>query len=303
MRQRERSSGFSIIELMIAMLVLGVVMVGILNIFSNQKRGYITQKRMLDAQGDARLIGDMMFSDVRMAGFMVPQFTSIASIDGGTSGSDTLCTSDPSVIDDTILDLVNDRFDGASFTSDIGANEDTLLITGAQRDIDGDGNADFTIGNGIIVSDGTKSHCARVTALTSTSVRFAPDTPSGFSASAATGRAVPATIYELSGMQLTRNSLQLSLGVEDIQIEFGIDANDDGQLGVGEFPIHDLDGFDPAQIRTVRLNVLTRTSSEDEALAASGAGRQAVANRVAASSPDAFRRRLIKVTAAPRNLL
>ena len=303
MKRQAHSSGFSLIELMVAMTVLSIVMVGVLNIFSNQKRGYITQKRMLDAQGDARLIGDMMFYDIRMAGFMVPQFTSLASSDGGTSGSDSLCTSDPTIIDDTILDLVNDRFDGAVFGSDIGANESTIQIAGAERDIDGDGSVDFAIGRGIIISDGTKSHCARVTTITATNLGFTPNTPSAFAATAASGRAIPATIYELSGLQLTRNNLQLSLGVEDIQIEFGIDANDDGQIAGGEFPIHDLDGYNPAQIRTVRLNVLTRTSSQDEALAASGPGRQAVANRVAASSSDAFRRRLITVTAAPRNLL
>jgi len=301
--QKRSELGFSLIELMVAMLVLSIVTVGILNVFSNQKRGYIAQKRMVDTQEDARLIGDIVFSDVRMAGFMVPRFTSMTSRDGGTSGADALCTSDPTVIDDTILALMNDRFDGASTTAAVGAAQAFILLTPAERDIDGDGNGDFAVGSGIIIADGTKSHCARVVAMSSTAVAFTPATPVGFAASVATGRAVPAIVYELSGNQLTRNNLLISPQVEDIQIEYGVDVDDNGQLGVGEFPIHSLDGFDPAQILTVRLSVLTRTARPDDSLIASGIGRQALANRNAASSADAFRRRLTTLTAAPRNLL
>ena len=300
---RTRITGFSIIELMVATTILGVVMVIVLNAFSDQKRGYVAQKRMVDAQQDARSIGDMMYSDILMAGFMVPTFASMTSLDGGSGGSDTLCTSNPEIISSTILGLVNERFSGASFASDVGANANSLAMPVAHREIDGDGNADFAIGSGIIVADGTKSHCARVTALTATILRFTPNTPAGFSATAATGRAVPATIYELTGTLLTRNSMQLSPQVEDLQIEYGVDANGDDQLGFGEFPIHDLDGYDASLIRRVRLSVLTRTSSEDQTLSATSGGRQAVANHAAASSADAFRRRLITLTAAPRNLL
>lgn len=298
-----RREGFSLIELMIAVTVLAVVTSSVLAVFTDQQQAYIGEKRMIDAQGDARLVGDMIFADLRMAGFMIPEIAGVTTGDGGSSAADRLCTSDPGAISDASLDAATGSFDGSSFTVALGAAEDEIRISVAQRDIDGDGAVDFSVGSGIIIADGTKSHCARITSMNSTRIEFTPDTPTGFVAAVATGVAVPAIIYEISGTVLTRNSLQISPQVEDLQIEFGVDADDDGALGVGEFPIHDLDGFDPAQIRTVRLSVLTRTSLEDEDLAASGPGRQAVANRAAAVSSDAFRRRLVTVTAAPRNML
>ena len=114
-------------------------------------------------------------------------------------------------------------------------------------------------------------------------------------------RAVPAIVYELVGAGLTRNTLPLSGQVEDFQVEYGVDVNDDGQLAGSEFPLHGMNGRDASLVRRVRLSVLTRTVSEDPAL--SGAGRQAVANRNASGTPDAFRRRLVTGTVAPRNLL
>ena len=50
---------------------LGFIVTG-LAVFSSQQQGYIGQKRMLDTQEDARLVGDMIFADIRMAGFMIP---------------------------------------------------------------------------------------------------------------------------------------------------------------------------------------------------------------------------------------
>jgi hypothetical protein len=112
--------------------------------------------------------------------------------------------------------------------------------------------------------------------------------------------AVPAVVYELTNSELRRNNVALSSQVEDIQVEFGVDANGDGQIGTGEFPLHSLAGNDPALVRTVRLSILTRTAREDAQF--SGSGRGAVANRDAAGTDDAFQRRLVTVTAAPRNL-
>lgn len=304
MMDRRRKRGFSIIELMIAMVILGVVTTGVLGVFSSQQQGYIGQKRMLDAQGDARLVGDMIFADVRMAGFMIPTIAGITTGDGGTTGSDRLCVSDSTIMDEAILEDATVRFGGGSFTNDLGAGDGRITISAAERDLDGDGNEDFSAGSGIIIADGTKSHCARITSISSGKLNFAPDTPTGFAAPSATGVAVPAIVYELSGTNLTRNGLLLSPQVEDLQIEFWVDVNGDGVMDMpAEAPIHDLDGYDTRQIRAVRLYVLARTTIEDQDLAAVGTPRPAVANHAAASVSDAFRRRLVWVTAAPRNML
>jgi hypothetical protein len=97
----------------------------------------------------------------------------------------------------------------------------------------------------------------------------------------------------------------LSTQVEDLQVEFGVDANNDGDIDTdpvaGEFPVHDLNSSNPSRVRTVRLSVMTRTRLENIKLPP--AARQALANRNAATDTDRFGRRIISVTAAPRNLL
>jgi prepilin-type N-terminal cleavage/methylation domain-containing protein len=298
MAPNPKHSGFTLIELLVAMAVLALVAVQVLSMFSSQQRTYLVQSRVVEAQEDARLVAEAMLADLRMAGFMVPKTAGVASVDGGNAAADTLCASDPSVVDEDRLEEAMDRFAGAAIGAALSASATSASIASAEMDIDGDGDVDFMVGSGIILAGGTASHCARITAISAGSITFTPATPLGFAL--LDGRAVPAVIYELVGTDLQRNGLVLASQVEDVQVEFGVDENGDGLLGVGEFPLDLLLGSNLSQIRQVRLSVLTRTAREDEALP--GPGRQAVANR-APGGADNFRRRLGVVLAAPRNVL
>ena len=62
-----------------------------------------------------------------------------------------------------------------------------------------------------------------------------------------------------------------------------------------------LSGQNPGLVRGVQLSVLTRTIDEDPQI--TGSGRQGVANRNPSGAPDAYRRRLVTLAVAPRNLL
>ncbi|MBW2271224.1 MAG: PilW family protein [Deltaproteobacteria bacterium] len=300
-RGARHSGGYTLIELMIGLGILTLVVLESLAAFVTQQRTYHAQERVVAAQQDAKLSADMMRSDVRMAGFLVPAFAGISSRDGGTTDADVLCTSDPDALDDGKIADATDRFDRAVISSAVGAGASSVSINTGHADVDIDGNDDFVVDQGIIISDGSASHCAYVTSVSSTSIGFAPPSPSGFTVSASSGRAVPATIYELTGSGLERNKELLTSQVEDLQVEFGLDANSDGVIAGSEFPIDDISGANTNQIRVVRLSVLTRTRSEDPAI--SGAGRQKVANRDASGTADAYRRRLVIFRAAPRNML
>jgi prepilin-type N-terminal cleavage/methylation domain-containing protein len=293
--------GFTLLELMLALLILAVVTGQVMAMSSAQFRTYVSHERVLDAQEDSRLVTDAMLQDLRMAGFMVPAFAGIASVDGGAGAADMLCVSDPGAIGEAALATATARFDRAGLAANLGAGAGTVQLQATQMDIDGDGAGDFGVGGGIILSNGTRSHCGRITAIAAGSVDFVPPTPAGFAIGPTTARAVPAHVYELAGGTLTRNALSLSTLVEDVQVEFGVDADDDGQLGAGEFPIHDLNASDPSAILSVRLSVLARTAAgEPETM---GPGRQAVANRAASGVADPFKRRLVSVTVTPPNLM
>ena len=128
---------------------------------------------------------------------------------------------------------------------------------------------------------------------------FTPATPAGFTVAPPGARAVPALIYEVTGAGLTRNGILLSSQVENVQVEFGVDADFNSLIEGAEFPINDLNGSDPAQVRRVRLSVITRTAAEDPTL--EGSGMPAAANHTGAAA-DGFLRRRYTADVFPRNI-
>ena len=139
------------------------------------------------------------------------------------------------------------------------------------------------------------------TAGPATDITFTPSTPGGFVANTPAARALPAVIYEHTGSNLTRNNELISPQVEDFQVEFHVDADDNGVISGGETTwIHGLTA-NTDRVREVRLSVLTRTAQADPLM--NGNGRQGVANRNGAGARDQFRRRLVTVRVAPRNML
>ena len=299
--RRVSTAGFTIIELMIALVIMAVVTIQVTAVMISQQQTYYSQKRVIEVQQDARLVSDFVVNDVRMAGFMVPTLAGVSSRDGLATGSDTLCTSDPTALDDTQVANANARFNGAPLTSDLNGGLGSVAIASADMDIDGDTVNDFVAGSGIIISDGADNHCARIQSMTATSITFTPSTPSGFDANTPDARVVPAVIYEHSGNELRRNNELLSPQVEDFQVEFHVDTDGNRVISGGETTwVHGLT-VDTDRVREVRMSVLTRTTLEDPLM--NGNGRQAVANRNASGVADQFRRRLVTVRVAPRNML
>lgn len=292
MRDRKPARGFSTLELLITMALLALLVTQILGVIGSQQNNLTVHQDVLEAQGDARLVSDLMLSDVRMAGFMVPKYVGISSVDGGVNGSDSVCVSDYTGIDLAMVAGVGDRFDGARISSAVGSGDTTLHIVPADLDIDGNGSNDFSVGSGVIVSDGTRSHCARITAIDAATgaIDITPPTPGGFAAGTAFTRAVPAIIYEVGAGGLVRNGVAMAKQVEDVQVQFVVNGT----------VVNSLDGQPTDKVETVRLSVVTRTDRDD--LNKVPGQLPAVANRVAGPA-DSFRRRVLTNTIAPRNFL
>jgi prepilin-type N-terminal cleavage/methylation domain-containing protein len=299
MRSRRLQQGFTLVEILIALAILGVVIAQAFAVFGAQHRTYTGTERAIEVQQDARLAADAILSDIRMAGYMVPRQAGIGSVDGGNVAADALCASDPGKLMDAPVAAATARFERAQLTVAVGAGDTSVTV--GSLDVDGDAAnpIDFAAGEGIIIADGTNSHCAVIEAIVGNRIDFDPPTPGGFAATTLSGRAVPAIFYTIDGSDLMRNGLRLSNQVEDLQVEFGIDGDDDGQIASGEYQ-DVLHGADPLDILAVRLSVIARADTEDEAIESSG--RPAAANRDAGST-DAFRRRRVTATVMPRNLL
>jgi prepilin-type N-terminal cleavage/methylation domain-containing protein len=324
-----RQEGFTLLELLVAVTVMVIVTSQLFMVFSSQKRTFHANQRALDVQEDARLVLDLIAFDARQAGFMVPRIAGISSQDGGAGGADRLCISDPSYIAEpqiggppTVLDSRSEHFNTTTATNISGSD-----VTVATLDLDGSVGLDGTnandfgnVGNGVIVSDGGMSFCARITAING-NVLSLDQAPAGLTLAAA--RVTPAVIYEITpGTDtLTRNGMTLATSVEDLQIEFWVDnrtrngAIDGNPTGdpTTEFPIHDLNAnagwaMDTSRIRRVRVSVLTRTDMREvnpdgtEKFTITS-GRPALANRAAANTRDGFQRRRFVASVMPKNLM
>lgn len=300
MRDRRRTTaGYSMLEMIFALALMVIVVAQLMLVLTSQHESYSEHERLSATQQDARLLADVILRDLRMAGFMVPREVAIGSIDGGTGGSDVLCMSDANVFAAASYASATDRFEGAAVTNVMTGDDSSVTLTATDMDIDSDGNADFAAGSGILVSDGSRVHCATIASVSGSVVSFAPATPSGASFTATQTFAVPAVVYLVNGTTLFRNATTLSTQTEDLQVELGIDADGDGEIEGGEFPIHDVTGNDLSRARLARIHVTTRTTSEKDSFVG---GRAAAANRVAGSA-DGFRRRKVTADAVLRNLL
>ncbi len=123
---------------------------------------------------------------------------------------------------------------------------------------------------------------------------------------------VPAARYAISTvagreMRLERNGDLLAQGVDDFQVAYYFDEDDDGDVDAGEQPGGKTDAaYDPADrdhstLKEVRFSIRVRTRAADQEFDSGALG--ALENRpVPAGGNDGFRRRDVTGSVRPRNV-
>lgn len=319
-----RNSGFTIIELLIASLLVAIVMAFTMETFTVNNRTYVKIDSVVDTQQSVRAIASVLERDLRHAGMMVPEIVAACGIDS-TTAPDRLYISDYTAVnpEDSI-----GTFDGARVQGTVSQvnvdptpttlNLDTLVMEpdtpDPSYDTDGNGvnDSDFRVDGGVIVADlmdpSRGSACGIVTNvdLVTKSITIRIKTAAlGASAGAYALVAVPALEYRIDSNKLYRNNLLLADGVEDLQIAYFLDSNGNSALDVGE--MHGISGnnyvaaaSDARELRGVRLNIVARTRSEDERF--TQGLFQATENRAAITTADGYRRRVHTAIVRMRNI-
>jgi len=80
-----KTDAFTLVEILIAMAMVGIVMAGIYTVFISTNRSYHTQDRVADAQQRVRVGIDFMVRDIRLAG-LDPLGSAIDPVDGNGAG-------------------------------------------------------------------------------------------------------------------------------------------------------------------------------------------------------------------------
>ena len=318
--------GFSLPELMVVMVIMGVLVAGVMSSFTAQKKSASVNSQLVDVQHTTRLIGDLLEEDIRHTGLLVPESAGLCGIDN-TNAPDVFFVSDAGAInstDETRNDLGARILGGATNVTAGGQtlNVDSLTLEvttpDPAYDSDSDGNPDndFRVGNGVIVTDAGNpsrgSACGVVTSIdlagpslgvtiTSSVLGAVPATPDPVELVA-----VPAHTYQISGTRLLRNGMAIAQDVEDLQIAVFLDADDDRAIDVGEY-LGDGVGldFDPqgveiSLVREVRANFVIRTRLED--LDNPNGRFQDAENRAGPAGTDGYRRRTYSATVMLRNV-
>lgn len=331
-KPKRAQHGFTLTETMIVMALLGVLVAGVMNVFTIQKKSAATNRQVADAQHTSRLVGDLLELDLRHTGFLVPESGAYCVVDA-TATPDVLFVTDAGAVDPT-SEIRNDL--GARLTAGFNVAGDDLVGTGSRTftldsmmieaaapagaydtDANGVADSDFRVGSGAIFTDagnpGRGSACGTVTALNlagrTITVTVESSTLGGMPATPEPVEivAIPAHVYRINGnLQLVRNTLPVADDVEDLQIAAFVDADQDRVVDANEYRgvsaavILDPSGTNISLTREVRANFVVRTTRQD---AENPNGRfQQAENRAAVAGTDGFRRRAYSAVVMLRNV-
>ena len=333
-RFRDRRGGFTLIELMLAVSLLSIVIIGVFESLTRQHKTSIVTENVVEVQQNVRAISYLIEREIRRTGFMVPNAVSICGIDA-TAGSDQLFVSE---IEPIVPDAVP--------TGDLGARVTSVWSTGnawptpfvlnldsTTTDLDGDtfffydndnngvAETDFRVGGGFILGDLANPHrgtaCGTVTAASATQIsiiqiggNLAPFLPVSDAPQEIV--IVPAAHYAINAGfatgRLERNGDLLAQGVDDFQVSYFFDVDDDGVMDPGsvEEPgtvggvVYNGLSWDVRDLKQVTFTLVVRTRATDPDFA--GGGFLSFENRVAGGGADGFRRRVITTSVRPRNI-
>jgi prepilin-type N-terminal cleavage/methylation domain-containing protein len=223
--------GFTLIEIMFALVVSSILFVSIYNVYSSQNKTYTVQEQVSDMQQNGRVASDILSRHIRMAEFGQPTWTTINGAsgitfrgikvtDGGTGNPDTIeivgCIDEPPVTlssaanpGDTSIQLQSSTEAGRFNNADkcdifIGERENAKItsISGINVNIDTD---PFATGNQGLDNDypiGTNVYMVkRVTYSISNTDLVRTESPTGTSS-------------------LSFPSGQIAINIEDFQVAY-----------------------------------------------------------------------------------
>ncbi|WP_321531345.1 prepilin-type N-terminal cleavage/methylation domain-containing protein [uncultured Desulfuromonas sp.] len=96
MKKLKNDQGFSLIELLMVAVILGLVMTAVYSLYLNSQKNAYQSEEIVDAQQNLRIAMDTMITDIRMSGFLTSSsLNAVTSAPASLAGGATLTLSAP----------------------------------------------------------------------------------------------------------------------------------------------------------------------------------------------------------------
>jgi len=308
---RHPDAGFSLIEVMSALVIMAIALTAVFATFISQQRSFTVQNRVAEMQQNLRQAAEYMSRDIRMAGYGIPDNVVIPAgvIATGVTSIRSLYPKDNTTGPDQIYIL---------YLFDMDANQPPAVITAATTGtgpVNVDNSVGFLAAGGelVLITDGTTADLFQTTAAGGGVLTFGAGTyNTGHTKLYGVGPP-PSTVakarfvrYYIDSstdpahptLMVDRNvpgqgAQPLADDIEDMQLTYGLDTTANGVVDTWVSSPSTL-----SQIRQVRLQFIARTRLPERGWAEI---RPALGNHPAGATPDGNRRRIYDIVIDVRN--
>ena len=302
-----KNSGFTLVELLVAMSLSGIIVSAVYSLFIHQNKSFIVQGQVTETQQNLRGALEIMGLDIKMAGFGFST-TGTASYYNG-SGIVTLKSVVPTnstTGPDSIQISYGDNALKSKLTAPMATHSDPLLVENA---------AGFQVNDIILISDGTNASLLQITGINALQLLHASvsgnlNPPAGmtfFPRTYLTGSWVyklkngsyritnanpnhPRLEVNWAGAWTGGTFQSLAEDIEDLQIAYRDD------IGIWHYTL--TNSTPPVTIRDIRLNLVGRARGLDPVFS----GRRPALEDRPGGILDNLRRRTLTTTFMVRNL-
>jgi prepilin-type N-terminal cleavage/methylation domain-containing protein len=296
--RRNGTAGFSLIEVMAAIVILGIAMTAVFSTFLFQQQSYTTQVRVAEMQQNLRDAVETISRDIRMCTYGIPSNVNI--VDNEITSRYLTHVNSTSGPDEIYILYRNDGDAAYPSFDNVTASATTVTLNGTASS-----TAGFAAGDRVLVYNATNADLRTVSGASTTSLTLQNSLAAAYSGATlarvryaryfvdrTTDPAHPTLMLDKRNGQPPQ---PLADDIEDLQFQYSMDTNADGALEVVDNNVVGNASF----VRQVLVHLLAR--SRITAMGWVDTGDRNMADHSPGAANDSYRRRRTEMVVDVRN--